>query len=380
MRYLSLLTLTMTASVALAACGKPAGPPAQPTPMVSVAKPLTQKVMDWDDFTGRFEAPEQVELRARTSGYLQAVHFKDGQFVRKGQLLFTLDPRPAQAALAAAQAQAESAKSELKRAQSLLEAQAISREEFETRRAAALVADSTLRARQLDLEFTRVTSPISGLVSDRRIDPGNVVTGGASTGDILTTIVSVSPIHFTFDASEAQLLKYKRQTAGRDGAAVKVRLQDEAEPRWAGKVDFFDNALDSTSGAVRLRAVIDNPNGFLRPGMFGSARMAGTGAYDALIIPDSAVVSDGPRKVAYVVDAKSQVQPRKLEIGPTLGGMRIVRSGLRPDDRVIINGVQRARPGQKVQAKDTTITRAANPAPAAVQPSIAPSSTATPVG
>jgi RND family efflux transporter MFP subunit len=378
MRYLRTLALCAVATVALSACGKPNAQPAPPIPSVSVSTPLRQNVVDWDDFTGRFEAPQTVEVRARAGGYLQAVQFRDGQFVRKGQLLFTLDPRPAQAQLAAAQAQSQVARSELSRAETLLAAQAISREEFESRRSAALVADAALRARQLDVEFTRVTAPISGLVSDRRVDPGNVIAGGSSTGDVLTTIVSVNPIHFVYDASEAQFLKYQRQSA-RNGAPVRVRLQDETEARWTGRVDFFDNSLDPTSGALRLRAVINNPNGFLRPGMFGSARMANAGAYPALLIPDTAVVADGARKVAYVVPASGEVQIRVVELGPVTGGLRVIRRGLRPDDRVVINGVQRVRPGQKVQARNAQITRTPDPA-APASPETPPSSTATTAG
>jgi RND family efflux transporter MFP subunit len=360
MQYLKTLALCALASVTLSACGKPNAPPAPPIPAVSVSTPLRQNVVDWDDFTGRFEAPQTVEVRARARGYLQAVHFRDGQRVQKGQLLFTLDPRPAQAQLAAARAQSEVARSELRRAETLLAAQAISREEFEARRSAALVADAALRARQLDVEFTRVTAPISGVVSDRRVDPGNVIAGGSSNGDVLTTVVSTSPIHFVFDASEAQLLKYQRQAGSRGGAAVRIRLQDEAEPRWTGRVDFLDNAVDPASGALRLRAVVANPNGFLKPGMFGSARVEGGAAYSALLVPEDAIVADGPRKVVYVVPASGsaagEVQARPVQTGPNVNGLRVVRTGLRPDDRVIVNGVQRVRPGVKVQARLVTAT------------------------
>lgn len=347
--------------------------------MVSVATPLREKVVDWDEFTGRFEAVEQVEVRARAGGYLQAVHFRDGQYVRKGQLLFTLDPRPAQAQLAAAQAQAAQARGEAARAETLLAAQAISREEFEAKRAAALVAEAAVRARRLDLEFTRVTAPASGVVSDRRVDPGNVIAGGTSAADVLTTIVSTSPIHFVFDASESQLLKYQRQ-AGERGSRVQVRLQDEADYRWNGAIDFSDNALNDSTGAIRMRATVANPDGFLKPGMFGRARVEGSGAYEALLIPDGAVVADGARKVAYVVTKDGTVQPKPLQLGPVSGGLRVVRSGLRPDDRVIVNGVQRARPGEKVQARNVAITRPAKAAPPTVTTSAPPAASATPAG
>lgn len=349
-----------------------------PTPTVSVSVPLQEEVVDWDDFTGRFEAPERVEVRARVGGYLQGVHFKDGQSVRKGQLLFTLDPRPAQAALAAAQAQADLARADLARAEGLLEAQAISQEEFDSRRAQAQVAEATLRARRLDVEFTRVTAPVSGVVSQRQVDPGNVVSGGASSGDVLTTIVSITPIHFAFDASEAQLLKYQRQTEKRQGAQVQVRLQDETEYRWTGRMDFVDALVDRDTGAVRLRATIANPNGFLKPGMFGQGRMVGADAYPALLIPETAVVTDGVRRVAYVVDGEGTVQVKPLELGPASGGLRVVRTGLRPDDRVVIGGLQRAMPGQKVEVQPGKIARQEEGGSEQPRLTSAPAASATP--
>jgi RND family efflux transporter MFP subunit len=376
----AMVSLAVGAMVALAACGKPAAPPAQGPAAVSVAVPLKERVVDWDDFTGRFEAPEQVEVRARAGGYLQAVHFREGQIVRKGQLLFTLDPRAADAAQAAARAQAELARGELARAEQLLSAQAISKEEFEGRRSGAAVAEAALRARALDVEFTRVTAPISGMISQRRVDPGNLIAGGTSAGDVLATIVAVDPIHFSFDASEAQLLKYQRQAGSRAGAPVQVKLQDEAEPRWTGVVDYLDNRLDPQSGTARLRAVIRNPNGFLKPGMFGSARMMGSGAYEALLIPETALVSDGPRKIAYVVNAQNAVEARTLQLGPLNNGLRVIRGGLSPTDKVVVNGMQRVRPGAPVQPKTVTITRQAPGAPAAKGGSTAEPKTATPAG
>lgn len=364
--------------IVLTACGQKAAQPQGGPPQVSVATPLQERVVDWNDFVGRFEAPQSVQVRARAGGYIQAVHFRDGQQVKAGQLLFTLDPRPAQAAVASAKAQADQARNDLKRAESLLAATAISREEFEARRAAAQVADAALRARELDLEFTRVTAPVSGTVSDRRVDAGNVISGGTSNADVLTTIVSTNPIHFTFESSEAQLLTQQRQS-GRGSGRVKVRLQDEAEYRWNGTVDFSDNAVDAGSGAFRMRAVINNPNGFLKPGMFGRARVEGSGAYNAMLIPQEAVVADGARKVAYVVAGDGTVTVKPLQLGPLSGGLRVVKTGLRPDDRVIVNGIQRAQPGQKVTPANTTISRktGGETAPQIAAPT--PAATATPV-
>lgn len=379
MRRLFVTAVCAVSFLGLAACGgDPNAGQGMPTPTVSVSVPLQEEVVDWDDFTGRFEAPERVEVRARVGGYLQGVHFKDGQSVRKGQLLFTLDPRPAQAALAAAQAQADLARADLARAEGLLEAQAISQEEFDSRRAQAQVAEATLRARRLDVEFTRVTAPVSGVVSQRQVDPGNVVSGGASSGDVLTTIVSITPIHFAFDASEAQLLKYQRQTEKRQGAQVQVRLQDETEYRWTGRMDFVDALVDRDTGAVRLRATIANPNGFLKPGMFGQGRMVGADAYPALLIPETAVVTDGVRRVAYVVDGEGTVQVKPLELGPASGGLRVVRTGLRPDDRVVIGGLQRAMPGQKVEVQPGKIARQEEGGSEQPRLTSAPAASATP--
>jgi RND family efflux transporter MFP subunit len=348
-KFLAPFVATAAAALVLAGCGKAEGPPQMPAPQVSVANPLRQSVVDWDDFTGRFEAPEHVDVRARAGGYLQSANFREGQFVQKGQLLFQLDPRPAQAQLSAARAQAQLAASDLARAESLLKVQAISREEYDSKRAANEVAQATVRARALDLEFTRVTAPVSGMVSDRRVDPGNVISGGGSTADVLTTIVSTTPIHFVFDASEAQLLKNLRDKG--KGGKVQVRLQDEADYRWTGQIDFTDNSLDNASGAVRMRAVVANPNGFLKPGMFGKAKVEGGQAYDALLVPEDAIVADGARKAVNVVAPDGSVTLKPVTLGPLSQGLRVIRTGVRPDDKVIVNGTARMMPGQKVQAK-----------------------------
>ncbi len=349
----------VAAALALSACGqKPAEPAAPPPPQVSVAVPLQEQVTDWTEFTGRFEASQRVDVRARAGGFIQNAHFKEGETVRKGQLLFTLDPRTVQAALASAQADAQLARQTYERGEALMKEQAISREEFDKRRAALDVAEAQVQARKLDLEFTRVTAPVSGVVSDRRVDPGNVISGGTSTADVLTTIVAMDPIHFEFEASEAQLLAYQRQ-AEKGGGRVEIRLQDESDYRWTGVVDFADAIVDAASGAVRMRARVPNPDGFLKPGMFGRARVEGSAAYNAMLIPETAVVSSGSAKTALVVGADGVVQAKTLETGPVVDGLRVVRSGLAPDDQVIVNGVQRAMPGAVVAARATTITRTA---------------------
>lgn len=390
MRTVKIVTASALMAVALYGCSQPSEAQAPAAPAVTVATPLVRAVQDWDEFTGRFEATQSVDVRARVGGYIQGVHFRDGDYVRRGQLLFTLDPRPAQAALASAraslaqaQAQLNLARTELTRSETLLASQAVSQAEVDTRRgavqqgeAAVAAANAAVRARQLDLEFTRVTAPISGRVSDRRVDPGNLVAGGSSQADVLTTVVSSAPIHFVFDGSEAVLLKYQRQA--RNGAApIQVRLQDESAYSRTGTLDFTDNAVDTASGAIRLRALIPNGDGFLKPGMFGQARLAGAGTYQAMLVPDAAVATDQARRIVYVVAADGSVAPRPVQLGPLVDGLRVIRSGLQPTDRVIINGVQRIQqPGMKVQARNGRI------APVAQQPQVpvtqaAPASTAT---
>lgn len=390
MRTAKIVAASVFMTAALYGCSQPSEAQAPPAPAVTVAVPMVQAVQDWDEFTGRFEATQSVEVRARVGGYISGVHFRDGDYVRRGQLLFTLDPRPAQAALASAraqlsqaQAQISLAQSELDRSETLLESQAVSQAEVDTRRsalqtaqAAIAAANANVRARQLDVEFTRVTAPISGRVSDRRVDAGNLVAGGSSAADVLTTVVSSAPIHFVFDGSEALLLKYQRQA--RSGAApIQVRLQDEATFVRSGTLDFTDNAVDTASGVIRLRAVIPNADGFLKPGMFGQARLAGAGTYTAMLVPDAAVSTDQARRIVYVVAADGSVTPKPVQLGPLVDGLRVIRSGLARTDRVIISGVQRIQqPGMKVQATTGQIRPVASEAPVTVtQP--APASSAT---
>lgn len=390
MRTVKIVTASALMAAALYGCSQPSEAQAPAAPAVTVATPLVRAVQDWDEFTGRFEATQSVEVRARVGGYIQGVHFRDGDYVRRGQLLFTLDPRPAQAALASAraslaqaQAQVNLARTELTRSETLLASQAVSQAEVDTRRgalqtaeAAIAAANANVRARQLDLEFTRVTAPISGRVSDRRVDPGNLVAGGSSQADVLTTVVSSAPIHFVFDGSEAVLLKYQRQA--RNGAApIQVRLQDESAYSRTGTLDFTDNAVDTASGAIRLRALIPNGDGFLKPGMFGQARLAGAGTYQAMLVPDAAVATDQARRIVYVVAADGSVAPRPVQLGPLVDGLRVIRSGLQPTDRVIINGVQRIQqPGMKVQARNGSIAPVVQQAQVPVTQA-APASTAT---
>ncbi len=359
------------AALLLGACGGNAPPAGGQggAPPVTVATPLAKPIIDWDDYVGRFEAVQAVEIRPRVSGYVEAQHFRDGQFARAGELLFTIDPRPFAAALAQARAQAARAAANAAlaaanaaRSSELFKANAVGREEQETAQAAAAAAAADLaaaraneREKALDLEFTRVTAPIGGRLSDRRVVKGAYVSAGQT---VMTSVVSMDPIHFVFTGSEAVYLKYSRanQAGTRPSSRVApnpvdIRLADETAYRWHGRMDFVDNALDMGTGTIRGRAVVRNPDGFLTPGMFGHMRLLGSGSYRALLIPEDAVITDQTRKSVLVVGKGDQVEPRVLQLGPLVDGLRVVRSGLKADDRVIIAGVQLARPGMKVSPR-----------------------------
>lgn len=370
-RLAALLTAA-AALAALAGCGKTA-PPVPPPPLVVTAHPLQQNVIDWDDFVGRFEAVDSVDVRPRVGGYLQKIAFKDGENVRKGRLLFEIDPRPYQAALDQAKgvsardrAALETASVELKRAESLYAAKAVSQQEVQTRIANEATARADLEAARaaertaaLNLGWTRVYAPIAGRVSDRRLAVGNLVSADQT---VLTNIVSLNPIRFAFEGPESLYLKYER--ANQSGTRISsrhlanpvlIRLQDETAYRWRGRMDFVDNALDPQSGVIRGRAVVENPDHFLTPGMFGHLRLLGSGTYPALLVPDAAVITDQTRQLVYVVGADSKVSERLVKTGTLVGDMRVIRDGLKPDDTVIVEAVQRARPGQKVRTRATQL-------------------------
>ena len=375
----SLVLAAVTAVALVGGCAKKQegaggpGGPGGPPPQVTVATPLIKPIVDWDDYVGRFEAIRETEVRPRVSGYIKSINFRDGQFAKAGQLLFVIDPRPFQAALDQAKADtqrlraaAEVARTVFARNKTLLEANAVSKEEYENaeatyKQAQASVAsgEATVRARALDVEFTRVTAPIAGRMSDRRLDVGNYVTAGTT---VLTTVVALDPIYFAFTGSEAVYLKYQR--ANRAGTRpssrvapnpVDIRLGDESEYRWHGRMNFVDNALDQGSGTIRARAEVHNPDGFLTPGMFGHLRLLGSGAYNGMLIPEEAVVTDQTRKAVLVVGEGDKVEQRVVELGPIVDGLRVVRSGIKATDRVVIAGVQRGRPGTKVSIKQGKI-------------------------
>lgn len=378
------------AALALSACSGGGKPPPPPAPQVTVAVPLQRNVVDWDEYVGRFEAIQDVELRPRVSGTIDRVMFDNGQRVSAGQALFTIDPRPYVAALGQAQAQAAkanaalvNARSELARADKLLAAQAISKEEYETKQANVRSAAADLAAGQaavtnarLNLGFTTVRSPITGLVSDRRVSKGNFATEGTT---VLTRVVSTDPIWFSFEGAESFYLKYLRQArSGERGSSrttpnpVQVQLADESGYRWHGRMEFVDNAIDTNSGTIRAHAVIANPTGFLTPGMFGRARLLGSGTYKAMLVPDEAIITDQTRKLVYVVGKDGKASPRPVETGPQVEGLRVIKTGLTATDQVVIEGITTLQPGMAVTAKKTVMKpQAADTGPTS-QPDTAP--------
>lgn len=358
---------------------------APPPPTVTVATPLVREITEWDDYVGRFEASKNVEVRPRISGAVTAVHFTDGAIVRQGQLLFTIDPRPFTVALEEARAGVASAASDLAladadlgRANRLLAEDAVSKSDVDrltarvrAARAALAGANARVAARALDVQFTQVRAPITGRISDRKVDPGNLVsTGDTGGGTLLTTINALDPIYFTFDSSEALFLKGQRDRAEAGSAQeVQIKLQDEADYAHTGRVDFTDNGVNAMSGTIRARAVVANPDYFLTPGMFGNMRLTGGGTTKALLVPDAAVRTDQARKVVFVVGKDGTVAAKPVTSGPLIGNLRSIRGGLSPNDHVIIQGVQLAQPGAKVTER---VSRIAAPAPRAAPPAAAP--------
>jgi len=362
----------------LATCGpqKPAGN-ASPPP-VTVSKPILKVISEWDEYTGRFQALETVEIRARVSGFIESVNFKEGQIVKKGDLLFVIDQRPyqiavdqAKADLQRAQARLEIATLDLQRAEPLVSSQTVTQREYDTRRSTqrdasgqVASAEAALKQAQLNLEWAEVRAPIAGRISDKRVDVGNLITGGQSNSTLLTVIVSIDPIHFVFDGSESDFIHYLRLAAKGERPSsrdvqnpVSVRLADETEFRHSGRMDFVDNAVNPKTGTIRGRAILDNKDGLLTPGFFGRLRLFG-GQHEALLIPDAAIASDQANKIVFVVADDGTVSTKRIEIGPIVDGLRVVRSGLEPADRLVIDGLQRARPGQKVKAEDGKIEAA----------------------
>jgi RND family efflux transporter MFP subunit len=371
-------------ALALAAlAGEALAQGAPPPPTVTVAKPVKQMLTDYDEYVGRFSAINSVEIRARVSGYLESINFKDGQMVKQGDLLFTIDKRPFENALAQARANLNLAssnltftQSDLKRAQQLVSEKTITEQVFEQRsqafrnaQAAVNGAEAAVRQAELDLQFTELRAPIDGRIGDRRVSIGNLVTGG-TTGNttLLATIVSTNPIHFEFTFDEASYLRYERTakqgeqdvaSRGNAGVSVSLKLIDETDFAHQGRMDFVDNVIDRSTGTIRGRAVFDNPNGVFTPGMFARVRVPASPPYEALLVPDTAIGTEQARKYVLTVKPDNTVAITYVTLGQLAPGeLRAIKQGLKADDRVIVNGLMRARPGQKVTPEEKPISAA----------------------
>jgi multidrug efflux system membrane fusion protein len=365
-----LAPVIMLLAVALSGCGdKPPAQAAAPPPSVTVAQPTKRTVTDWDEFTGRFEAVEEVQVRARVGGFVNSVEFRDGAIVRTGDLLYVIDARPFEAValqadgqLADARARAELARRELDRALTLNQTQAVSdsvvdqrRQALQAARAAQTQAEGALKAAQLNVEFTHVVAPITGRVSRHLVTVGNLVQGSEGNSTLLTSIVSLDPIYIYFDMDETTYIKNsrlwfegKRPSSRESPNPVQVALTGETKPSHEGKMDFIDNRLDLSTGTLRGRAVIPNKDLSILPGQFGRVRLIGSAPYEALLVPDTAVATDQSRKIVFVVKEDDTVEARAVTLGPLDEGLRVIREGLKPEDRVIVEGLQRARVGAKV--------------------------------
>lgn len=341
---------------------------APPPPKVTVSKPVVEEIVEWDEYTGRLEAVDTVDVRARVSGYLESIHFKDGQMVKKGDLIFVIDPRPYRAELDRALAQSKLSKArlslaekDLRRAKRLLSERVISEEEADTRvsdeqvaRASVELAQADVNAARLNVEFTQVRAPISGLISRKYVTEGNLINGGTG-GTLLTTIVSLDPIYCYLEEDEQSYLRYSGLE--REGMMPESRkgenpafmeLSNETGYPHKGYIDFIDNRMDPNTGTIRGRGVFPNPDNSLTPGLFARMKIAGSGQYKALLVPDEAVGSDQSQKFVFIVNPENTVEYRQVTLGPRMNGLRIVREGVMPEDRVIVKGLQRVQPGIKV--------------------------------
>jgi membrane fusion protein, multidrug efflux system len=368
LRCLPPLALLLAATVS--GCDKPATQAAAPPPApVTVAQPTKRTVTDWDEFTGRFEAMEEVQVRARVGGFVDSIQFKDGDFVKPGDLLYVIDSRPFEAValqadgqLADARAKAELARRELERALTLVTTSAVSESIVDQRRqtlqaahAAEMQAEGALKAAKLNVEFTHVMAPIAGRISRHLVSVGNLVQGADGGATLLTSIVSLDPIYIYFDMDEATYLKYNKlwfegkRPSSRDTAnPVHITLANETKPSHEGKMDFLDNRMDVSTATLRSRAIVPNKDISILPGQFARVRLIGSAPYEALLLPDAAIATDQSRKIVFVVNDENVVETRTVLLGPLDGGLRVIREGLKAEDKVIIDGIQRARVNAKV--------------------------------
>ncbi len=375
MRSISAWLAAILLALVVAGCGGPQQPAAAPPPpQVTVANPAQRTVTDYDEYVGRFVAIDSVEIRARVSGYLDKVHFTDGQTVNQGDLLVTIDKRPfqtaldqAKATLTQARANLAFAENDLARGQQLVRDRTITEQTFDQRTQAKRVAEASVAAQEaavrqasLDMEFTELRAPVAGRIGDRRVSPGNLVTGGTGGNTtLLATIVTYDPIRFEFTFDEASYLRYQRLAKpGSDvanpsgGVDVALKLLDEDGFKHEGRMDFVDNVIERATGTIRGRAVFANRTRVFTPGMFGRIRVPGSPPYQALLVPEVAIGSEQTRKFVSVVDADNIVHQRYVALGQPVGQLRVIRDGLSASDRVVINGLVKARPGQKVAPQE----------------------------
>jgi membrane fusion protein, multidrug efflux system len=386
LRALAAVVLIALAPV-LAGCGEAPKQAAPPPPTVTVAKPVKRTIVDQDEYVGRFVPVDVVEVRARVSGYLDKVHFQDGQTVKQGDLLFTIDKRPFQNTLDQARANVELARSnvvftqaDLARAQQLLRDRTISEQIFDQRsqafrnaQAALAANEAMVRQAELDLEYTELRAPVTGRIGDRRVTPGNLVTGGTGgSTTLLAIIVSTDPIRMEFTFDEASLLRYERLArdggagvTGRSNTSVRVKLIDEQDFSHYGRMDFLDNVIERATGTIRGRAQFANSDGLFTPGMFARVQVPGSAPYEALMVPDAAIGTEQVRKFVYVVDQDGVARQRFVTLGQVVDDLRVIRHGVSADDRVVVNGLMRVRPGQKVTPEEQ---QAPSPQATAPQP------------
>jgi RND family efflux transporter MFP subunit len=378
-RAIPSISLMIAIATLVAACGQGQPPGAPPPPAVTVATPTKRTVFDFDEYVGRFTAINSVEVRAHVSGYLDSVNFKDGQKVKQGDLLFTIDKRPFQYTLDQARANLQTAQSnvayteaDLNRGRELVGARTITEQIFEQRsqafrnaQASVAGAQAAVAQAELDVQFTELRAPVDGRIGDRRVSPGNLVTGGTGGNTtLLATIVSTDPLYFEFTFDEASYLRYERLSKeGNDvasrGTGVKVALKliDEPDFEHEGQMDFVNNVIDTSTGTIRGRAVVANPNDLLTPGMFARVRVPASPPYEGLLVPDAAVGTEQARKFVLTVNADGTVVQKYVTLGQvTPDNLRVIKDGIGPDERIIVNGLMRARPGQKVTPQEQGAT------------------------
>jgi RND family efflux transporter MFP subunit len=367
---ITVLAVSSALLVGVLTLGRSSKPPVPPPlQAVTVAGVLEREITEWDEFTGRLEAVDQVEIRPRVSGYIKRVAFAEGKEVKKGEVLFEIDPRPYQADLARAEAELERARSaaslaesEVQRAGRLVEVQAISREEFDSRTSAKAQGGATVRAAEaavqtarLNLEWTRVRSPIAGRVSNALVTEGNLVEAGPPSGAVLTTVVSVDSMYLYFDSDEQTYLRYAGRARSSGGTnwrtarlPVFLGLANEVGFPHEGRLDFVDNQVDPESGTIRTRAIFSNRSRALTPGLFARVKLVGTEKMKATLVRDAAIGTDQDRKFVLVVGPGDTLAYRPIVPGRLSDGLRIVTSGLNPGERIVVNGLMRVRPGMKV--------------------------------